>query len=125
MSTRGAVVSGYRRLFRARKSLFQGDGHAMRESRIAIRNEFLKNKNVADGPHLQGLIGMIDEAEDMLRHGFARGDLNADTGRYEVKIKPEHMQGASELTVEPVTPEMADKVGKPPKVEVTRSQKDI
>jgi desulfoferrodoxin (superoxide reductase-like protein) len=43
----------------------------------------------------------------------------------EVKIKPEHMQGASELTVEPVTPEMAAKVGKPPKVEVTKSQKDI
>jgi hypothetical protein len=35
------------------------------------------------------------------------------------------MQGASEVTVEPVTPEMADKVGKPPKVEVTKSQKDI
>lgn len=43
----------------------------------------------------------------------------------EVKIKPEHMQGASEVTVEPVTPEMADKVGKPPKVEVTKSQKDM
>ena len=43
----------------------------------------------------------------------------------EVKIKPEHMQGASDVTVEPVTAEMADKMGKPPKVEVTKSQKDL
>ena len=83
MSTsRSAVLSGYRRLFRARTSLFQGDDLAMRESRVAIRSEFLKNKNVQEGPHLQGLIGMIDEAEDMLRHGFARGNLNENTGRY-------------------------------------------
>lgn len=44
----------------------------------------------------------------------------------EVKIKPEHMQGASDgVTVEPMTPEMADKMGNPPKVEVTKSQKDL
>lgn len=82
MSSRAAVFSGYRRLFRARKALFQGDDYAMRESRVAIRNEFDKNATVSEGPHLQGLISMIDEAADMLRHGFARGDLNQDTGRY-------------------------------------------
>ena len=42
----------------------------------------------------------------------------------EVKIKPEHMQGASDIRVEPVTPEMAEKVGAPPKVEVTRYDKN-
>lgn len=42
-----------------------------------------------------------------------------------MEIKPEHMQGASDVTVEPVTPAMADKMGKPPEVEVTKSNKDI
>ena len=81
------VFAGYRRLFRARHSLFQGDDRAMRESRVAIRAEFEKNRNVPEGTHLEGLIGMIDEAEDMLLHGFARGDLNQDTGRYGTKLQ--------------------------------------
>lgn len=41
----------------------------------------------------------------------------------EVTIKPEHMQGETDIKVEPVTLEMAEKVGKPPKVEVTTSRK--
>jgi complex III assembly factor LYRM7 len=76
------VLCGYRRLFRARQFLFQGDDKAMRESRVAIRAEFDKNRNVAEGEHLEGLISMIDEAEDMLLHGIARGELNPDSGRY-------------------------------------------
>jgi len=82
MSSSSRIFAGYRRLFRARKSLFQGDNHAMKESRVAIRAEFDKNRNVPPGAHLEGLISMIDEAQDMLLHGFARGDLNETTGRY-------------------------------------------
>lgn len=88
---RAAVLSGYRRLFRARKALFEGDVYAMRESRVAIRSEFLKNAHVGEGAHLQGLVSMIEEAEDMLRHGFARGNLNQDTGRYGMYVKKQMM----------------------------------
>lgn len=72
-STTARVLSGYRRLFRARKALFDGDHRAMRESRVAIRAEFVKNKSVTDSNHLEGLLVMIDEAEDMLLHGIVRG----------------------------------------------------
>ena len=83
MASRARVFAGYRRLFRARKSLFTGDDLAMRESRVAIKSEFVKNKNVTtEGAHFEGLLGMVDEAVDMLRHGIARGDLNAETGNY-------------------------------------------
>ena len=69
------ALSGYRRLFRARKQLFMGDTRAMAESRIAIRTEFVKNRQVADPQHLEGLLVMIDEAEDMLLNGIVRGWL--------------------------------------------------
>ena len=75
-SATSRVLSGYRRLFRARKILFTGDVRAMAESRIAIRAEFDKNRNVADPQHLEGLLTMIDEAEDMLLNGIVRGMYN-------------------------------------------------
>lgn len=96
----------------------------MRESRVAIRTEFDKNRQVGEGEHLEGLISMIDEAEDMLLHGIARGELNPHTGRYEVKIKPEHLQGSSDLKVEPISPTMVKNLSQPPKVEVTKSKND-
>ena len=61
-STASRALSGYRRLFRARKYLFQGDIRAMSESRVALRTEFDKNRNVTDPQHLEGLLVMIDEA---------------------------------------------------------------
>ena len=76
------VISGYRRLLRARKILFAGDHHAMRQSRVALRAEFFKHADVVDHGQLEGLLTMIDEAEDMLLHGFARGELNEKTGHY-------------------------------------------
>jgi complex III assembly factor LYRM7 len=124
MSSVSRVLSGYRRLFRARQSLFQGDDRAMRESRVAIRAEFDKNLQVTEGAHLEELITMIDEAEDMLLHGVARGELNPHTGRYEVKIKPEHMQGSSDLKVERISPTIAKNLSQPLKVEVTKSKND-
>ena len=77
------VFSAYRRLFRARKELFAGDVQALRESRLAIKGEFVKNRTAPTaGDHFEGLLSMVDEAVDMLRHGIVRGDLNQDTGNY-------------------------------------------
>lgn len=83
MSARSRVFSAYRRIFRARKVLFQGDHQAMKESRGAIKSEFLKNKNApTSGEHFERLLLMVDEAVDMLHHGIVRGDLNPDSGHY-------------------------------------------
>jgi complex III assembly factor LYRM7 len=75
------ALSGYRRLFRARRKLFQGDQRALVESGFAIRSEFEKNKFVTDVEQLEGLFLMIDEAEDMLLHGIVQGKLN-EKGSY-------------------------------------------
>jgi hypothetical protein len=83
MSAQARVFSGYRRLFRARRNLFEGDVQAMKESRVAIKQEFVKNRGAAvAGEQFEGLLTMVDEAEDMLRHGIARGNLNPGTGNY-------------------------------------------
>jgi complex III assembly factor LYRM7 len=75
-STTARALAGYRRLFRARKQLFLGDVRAMTESRVAIRAQFDQNRNVTDPQHLEGLLVMIDEAEDMLLNGIVRGELS-------------------------------------------------
>ena len=54
----------------------------MRESRVAIRAEFDKNRLVADPVQIEGLLTMVDESEDMLLHGVVRGELNATSGNY-------------------------------------------
>lgn len=75
------VFSAYRRLFRARKTLFRGDTLALRESRVAIKNEFVKNQQ-APASQLDMLLVMADEAEDMMLHGIVQGKLNEGTGHY-------------------------------------------
>ena len=81
-STAARALSGYRRLFRARKILFQGDDRAMRESRVEIRKQFDLNRGATDPTHIEGLLTMVDEAEDMLLHGIVRGELNEQSGHY-------------------------------------------
>ncbi|KAI2504430.1 hypothetical protein MHU86_10019 [Fragilaria crotonensis] len=123
-STAGRAISGYRRLFRARNKLFQGDIRALAESKIAIRAEFEKNRVVSDPHHLEGLLVMIDEAEDMMLHGIVQGKLN-EHGNYEVKVKAEHADsGGPVTTVEPITSSTVDKMsGVKPNVEITKTQK--
>ena len=56
----------------------------MMESRKAIKAEFAKNINADTNntQHIDGLISMVDEAVDMMKHGVVRGELNATTGNY-------------------------------------------
>ena len=106
-SSQSRVFSAYRRLFRARAKLFQGDVAALQESRKAIRLQFVQNKTVPTfGDHFEGLLSMVDEAEDMLLTGFVQGKLNQD-GHYHVAIQPEHTGNATDMAsvpqLEPVT----------------------
>jgi hypothetical protein len=82
-ASRSRVLAGFRRLNRARIVLFRGDDHAMRVSRLQMRQQFDLNRAVpTSGPTFEALVAGIDEAADMLRHEIIRGDLNERTGRY-------------------------------------------
>lgn len=126
MSTTAArALSGYRRLFRARSFLFQGDDRALRESRLAIRAEFTKNKN-APPSQIPQLLQMIDDAEDMLLHGIVQGQLNEEKNVVEVKLGPEHesrMDSETMTHLDPITSETGKEMygrGSKPVVEVTK-----
>lgn len=113
---------------RARQSLFTGDERAMRESRIAIRTEYVKNRNVTDPVQIEGLMVMADEATDMLLHGIVRGELNQDKNAYEVKIKKEHVDSMDSETithVDPITAETSlnEETGNPDVVVTSTSGK--
>mmetsp|Transcript_66 Transcript_66/g.120 ORF Transcript_66/g.120 Transcript_66/m.120 type:complete len:128 (-) Transcript_66:197-580(-) len=88
MANRG--LSAYRRLFRARQQLFQGDALALVKSREELRNEFIKNKFVTNPEELKEIFLGVDEVEDMMLHGIMQGKVNEQTNTVEVKIKPEH-----------------------------------
>jgi complex III assembly factor LYRM7 len=126
MSTTAArALSGYRRLFRARSFLFQGDDRALRESRLAIRAEFTKNKN-APPSQIPQLLQMIDDAEDMLLHGIVQGQLNEEKNVVEVKLGPEHesrMDSETMTHLDPITSETGKEMdgrGSKPVIEVTK-----
>ena len=123
-STALRALSGYRRLFRARRQLFAGDTHALTQSKLAIRSEFHKHKHITGPPeHIESLLQMIDDAEDMLLHGIVRGEYNAQRNVVEVKIRPEQemrMDSETLTHVDPITAETTIETGMP-KIEITKS----
>jgi len=127
-TSRARVLAGFRRLNRARIQIFKGDDHAMKESRIQLRAQIEANKSVpTSGPVFEELVKGLDEAAQMLSHEIVRGDLNEDTGRYEVKIKREHVKGSDDLTgnikpeIEPITEDTVRRMENPGSVEVCKS----
>jgi hypothetical protein len=115
---------------------------ALRESRTAIRQQFVQNAGAASsGSHFEGLLQMADEAADMLLRGIVQGRLNERTGHYgtnesaasfivrnlfslscvlvspcapfpEVKFEPEHVVEDMSY-VEPITQETVQRLQKP------------
>jgi complex III assembly factor LYRM7 len=88
-SRKELIFSSYRRLCRARLGLFRNDTHAMRESRVAVREQYLQHNSRGSGAvaaipddEFYNLLSMVDEAVDMMKHGIAQGNLNQNTGRY-------------------------------------------
>jgi hypothetical protein len=81
-SSLSSILSGYRRLLRAREQLFRNDHEAMIKSRVAIQQEFRKQPSSSTDVPIQTSLRMIDEAIHMLTHGIVRGDLNHTTGHY-------------------------------------------
>eukprot|EP00934_Nitzschia_sp_Nitz4_P004658 Nitzschia sp. Nitz4//scaffold28_size193895//173813//174352//NITZ4_001688-RA/size193895-augustus-gene-0.298-mRNA-1//1//CDS//3329546051//4648//frame0 len=125
-AARARVLAGYKRLNRARIQLFQGDSHAMAVTYQQMRAEFERNKNIVPaGPEFEAMVAGIDEAADMLIHEIIRGDLNEDTGRYEMKIKREHVQGSAEGEIQPevelITEDTVERMENPSKIQVCKS----
>ena len=110
---------------RASSKLFVGDIEALTKSRQAVRQQFKLQRNApTSGEQFEGLLVMVDEAEDMLLHGFVQGKLNPESQHYEVKIKKEHTADGSDMAsvpqLEPVTDKTIERMENPG-VEVTQT----
>ena len=80
----------YRRLLRSARHAFKADVFALDMARQQLRDEFLKNKHVADPTALAALRQGIEEVDEMLRFNVVQGMRN-ERGNYEVgKLSPEH-----------------------------------
>ncbi len=117
MSLRTQVLGGYRRLLRASQQAFQGDVYAIQQAGVALRENFVQNKNETNSEVILKMIQGIEEAESMLLHHIVQGkqvDTNAQDpsqGRVKYKVKltdpqKQHMRKDEELT--PITPTSAD-----------------
>jgi len=89
------VLSAFRRLMRARELAFLGDMEMLTQSRIAVRDEFLRHKDVTDGASITELLQGADEATDMLKHHLVQGARQGE-GEYAMNIDP-----ARHVTMDP------------------------
>ncbi|GMH56361.1 hypothetical protein TrLO_g10331 [Triparma laevis f. longispina] len=92
MSLRPQVLSGFRRLLRARRIPFASDPHALSESRKELKTQFMLQKDVTDNGQIIELLKGIDEVEEMLRTSIVQGTVSgeADKTRVNVKIREDN-----------------------------------
>ena len=77
-SLRPRVLSGYRRLLRARLLPFMNDNHALSASRVELKTQFMLNKDVSSAAEIEELLKGIDEVEEMLRSSVVQGRVKED-----------------------------------------------
>jgi len=128
IASRARVLAGFRKLNRARIRLFRGDDHAMKESRNKLRSQIEANRSVpTSGPFFEELIKGLEEATHMITHEIVRGDLNQETGRFDVKIQREHVKGSDDLSgtikpeIEPITEDTVRRMENPELIEVCKN----
>ncbi|KAJ0392947.1 hypothetical protein P43SY_005967 [Pythium insidiosum] len=114
MSLRTQVLGGYRRLLRASRQTFRGDVYAIEQARLALRENFLQNRDVQDEGIIRELITGIDEAEGMLLHNIVQGrqkEVDAVTGapRFEVQLTdPQRSSMRKDEELTPLTEKSAE-----------------
>ncbi|KAG5177216.1 hypothetical protein JKP88DRAFT_170348 [Tribonema minus] len=72
MAMRSRVMAGYRSLLRTRLVVFKDDDRAIRASKMKLKEEFMKNKNVTDANKLASLLKGIEEVQQMLLHNVVQ-----------------------------------------------------
>ena len=75
------AINGYRRLLRSTRNVFKNDSFALKQARLQLKSEFIKNKNITNNNELVLLLQGIDEVDEMLRFNIVQGKLN-DRGNY-------------------------------------------
>ena len=80
-SSSAAALNGYRRLLKSASIVFKNDSYALKQAKIQLKNEFIKNKYVTSSNELKQLFRGIDEVDEMLKFNIVQGKLN-EKGNY-------------------------------------------
>ncbi|XP_023226402.1 complex III assembly factor LYRM7-like isoform X2 [Centruroides sculpturatus] len=75
------VLACYRSLYRTRKTVFEGDVHALQISAKKLRDEFRKNISVNDPKRIEELLEVGQNVESLLKKHVVQLRLN-DKGNY-------------------------------------------
>ncbi|XP_067131511.1 complex III assembly factor LYRM7 [Centruroides vittatus] len=85
---REKVLACYRSLYRTRRTVFEGDVHALQISAKKLRDEFRKNISVNDPKRIEELLEVGQNVESLLKKHVVQLRLN-DKGNYEMKMREE------------------------------------
>lgn len=112
-ASRLQVLGGYRRLLRASRQAFRGDDYAITQARVALRENFLVNRDVQDEETVAELLKGIDDAEGMLLHHIVQGKQKAvdehGAPRYEVTLTdPQRESMRQDEEIVPLTEKSAN-----------------
>ena len=86
------VLGGYRRLMRARTTLFAGDAVALAESRAELKKNFAEKAGERDAAAIDKHIEEIYDVEGFMKFNLAQGVMN-ERGSFEVRLTEEHNDG--------------------------------
>jgi len=81
MLSSSSALNGYRRLLKSATIVFKNDAYALKQAKIQLKNEFIKNKNITSSSELKQLLQGIDEVDEMLKFNIVQGKLN-EKGNY-------------------------------------------
>eukprot|EP00298_Acanthocystis_sp_HF-20_P018220 c21918_g3_i1.p1 GENE.c21918_g3_i1~~c21918_g3_i1.p1 ORF type:complete len:113 (-),score=39.21 c21918_g3_i1:21-359(-) len=96
-----SVVSAYRSLLRAQRTVFAGDIEMIKNALEITRSEFRKRSDVTDKDEIKQLIQQADEARTFLSSHVAQGVLQND-GIYKLKVNQNHLSENNEIRIKTI-----------------------
>ena len=95
-----ATRAAYRGLLRATKEAFRGDPSMLEAARNEVRHKFEANRQLVDPQQIEKEQRDAWEAASFVRNCIAQAQLN-ERGNYELHVKPQHVDGVAESTIQP------------------------
>ncbi len=94
MSSRLAVLSGFKKLLKTTDVVFHGDSKAITYAKQEIRAAFRSNLQEKDAAKIASFIREIHLADEFARENLVQAELKSD-GRFHAKIEERHVVGSS------------------------------
>lgn len=85
LTLRQKVLQSFKALHRTRKSVFNGDTHALTEARKKINEEYRKYKDIAEESSIEEMLRYSHEVEEILKKCVIQAK-EVEPGKYQANI---------------------------------------